>query len=166
MKITFVQANNHKRVFTVESPRGRMSLPYERCEPIPTAEDPIVECFIDPELACEGITYRLASGEEGSAVLDQFLDYNDDPEYVRDIMLYKMTLEAQAAVKASRLSKREIARRLGTSQSQLNRILDQTNYSKTMDSVVELLTALDRDVELVVRERPAKTYRSSRKTSE
>ena len=36
--------------------------------------------------------------------------YNQDPHYLRDALLYKLTVEAQKRVEASALSKREIIR--------------------------------------------------------
>jgi hypothetical protein len=65
------------------------------------------------------------------------------------------TLEAQRRLAPSPLSKREICRRLGTSATQLYRLLDQTNYGKSVDQVLRLLRALDCDVDLVVRARTA-----------
>ncbi len=55
----------------------------------------------------------------------------------------------------SQLSKREVIRRLGTSATQLYRLLDQTNYRKSVDQVLSLLQVLDCDVDLVVRAKTA-----------
>jgi hypothetical protein len=57
------------------------------------------------------------------------------------------------AVHPSPLSKREIIRRLGTSAAQLYRLMDQTNYRKSIDQLLRLLHILDCDVELVVRQK-------------
>ena len=70
---------------------------------------------------------------------------------MRDTLLYKLTIEAQKRVKGSPLSKREIIRRLATSATQLYRLLDQTNYSKSIDQLLSLLYVLDCDVGLQVR---------------
>ena len=51
----------------------------------------------------------------------------------------------------SRQSKREIIRRLGSSATQFYRILDQTNYSKSVDQVLFLLGVLECHVEFVVK---------------
>ena len=83
------------------------------------------------------------------------LEYNLDPDYLRDLLLYKLTLEAQKQVAQSRLAKREIVRRLGTSAAQLYRLLDQTNYEKSVDQLVSLLQILDCDADLVVRAKSA-----------
>ena len=87
-------------------------------------------------------------------LLEQVLEYNQDPSYLRT-SFSRLTLEAQKRVAGSPLSKREIVRRLGTSAAQLYRLLDQTNYSKSVDQLLALLQVLDCDVDLVVRARTA-----------
>ncbi len=110
---------------------------------------------LDRELGGEGFTYVLESGKEGTVHSEQVLEYNQDPHYLRDTLLYKLTIEAQKRVKGSPLSKREIIRRLGTSATQLYRLLDQTNYSKSIDQLLSLLHVLDCDVDLQVRVKTA-----------
>ena len=68
---------------------------------------------------------------------------------------YRLTLEAQKRIAESPLSKREIMRRLGTSAAQLYRLLDQTNYRKSVDQVLSLLQVLNCEVDLVVRTKTA-----------
>ncbi len=74
---------------------------------------------------------------------------------MRDLLLYKLTIEAQARMESTPLSKRELARRLKTSLTQIYRLLDQTNYRKSVDQVLGLLRVLDCDVDFVVRTRSA-----------
>jgi len=74
---------------------------------------------------------------------------------MRDLLLYKLTIEAQERVDSTPLSKRELARRLNTSLTQLYRLLDQTNYRKSVDQVLALLRVLDCDVDFVVTRRSA-----------
>ena len=110
---------------------------------------------VDPELGGDGFTYALDSGKEGTVHLDQVLEYNQDPDQLRDLLLYKLTLEAQKRVAKSPLSRREIIRRLGTSATQFYRLLDQTNYRKSVDQILALLQVLNCDVDLVVRTKSA-----------
>ncbi len=85
--------------------------------------------------------------------VEQVLDYNRDPAYLRHQLLYRLTLEADRALQSGGISKREIARRLDTSPAQLYRLLDTTNYRKSVDQLLRLLQVLDREVELTVRPR-------------
>jgi hypothetical protein len=151
VKIKSVRANNRKRAFEVRTWRGLMPFPYSKADPAPAAADPIAQVFVDQELGSEGFTYRLVSGREGSVHVDQVLEYNQDPAHLRDLLLYELTIEAQKCLQASSLSKREVIRRLGTSPAQLYRLLDQTNYRKSVDKLLSLLQVLECDVELVVR---------------
>ena len=75
---------------------------------------------------------------------------------MRDLLLYRLTLVAQEQVNNSSLSKREIIRRLGTSPAQFYRLLDQTDYKKSIDQLMALLTILGCDVDLVVTDRQLK----------
>lgn len=155
MKVTAVKPNNHKRLFEVTSRSGTWSYPYALCEPPPSSADPIVELFIDRELAREGFTYRLKSGEEGCVLMDWVLEHNREPRYMRDMLLYQLTVEALKGIEKSPLSKREITRRLGTSPAQFYRLLDTTNYRKTVDRMLALLQVLGCEVEVTVREKSA-----------
>ena len=155
MKITSVAANNRKRAFEVVTRRGQWLFPYSKAEPSPTPSDPLVELYIDPELGREGFTYVLASGAEGSVHIDHVLDYNEEPGYMRDLLLYNLTVEALDRIETSPLSKREIIRRLGTSPAQFYRLIDPTNYRKSVDKLLSLLQVLDCEVEVIVRAKSA-----------
>lgn len=129
--------------------------PFSAADPQPTIQDPIDELFVDKEAGREAFTYVLHSGRYGTVHAEQVLEYNQDPTYLRDLLLYRLTLEAQKRIAASPLSKREIMRRLGTSAAQLYRLLDQTNTRKSVDHVLALLQVLNCDVDLVVRTKSA-----------
>jgi len=81
------------------------------------------------------------------------LDYNEDPEYLSDALIYKLTVEAQSRLKATAMSRREIIRRLGTSATQFYRLIDPTNTRKSVGQLLALLHILDCDVQLVIRKR-------------
>ena len=150
MKIRAVKANPRRKAFEVAAGRKHWVLPFAKVGVVPTADDPVAKVFVDSELGAEGFTYALQSGREGTVHLEDVLEYNQDPDYLRDLLLYRLTVEAQKAIAASPLARREIIRRLGTSPAQLYRLLDQTNYRKSVDQLLRLLQVLDRHVELVV----------------
>lgn len=153
MKIRSVSYNNRRRSFEVRTARKVLQFPYSKSDPVPSARDPLSSVAVDQELGCEGFSYRLKSGKDGTVHFEQVLEYNQDPAYMRDALLYRLTLEAQKRAGSSPLSKREIIRRLGTSPAQFDRLLDQTNYRKSIDKLLALLHILDCDVDLTVRPR-------------
>jgi hypothetical protein len=53
---------------------------------------------VDKELGGEGFTYELQSRKTGTIHAEQVLQYNRDPNYLRDLMLYKLTIEAQSVL--------------------------------------------------------------------
>jgi len=155
MKIRSVKFNNKRKMFEVSAASKKYVFPYAKSDPAPTPDDSVTRVSVDKEIGAEGFSYALASGKTGTVHFEQILEYNRDPGYLRDQLLYKLTLEAQRRVAESRLSKREIIRRLGTSATQFYRLLDQTNYSKSVDQLVSLLQALDYEVDLRVRAKTA-----------
>ena len=118
----------------------------------------MIKAFVDPELGNEAFTYTLARGQDDSVHVDQILEYNRDPNYIRDLFIYKLTLEAQKCLAASSLSRREIIRRLGTSASQFYRLLDQTNYRKSVSQLLALLNILDCEVNIVIQQKSSRVH--------
>lgn len=155
MKIRSVGHKNRKKLFEVRTSSNTLVFPFSKADPVPTADDPLTKVFVDEEAGREAFTYVLRSGRTGTVHIEQVLEYNQDPAYLRDLLLYKLTLEAQKRIAKSPLSKREIIRRLGTSAAQLYRLLDQTNYKKSLDQLLALLQVLNCDVDLVVRTKTA-----------
>ena len=155
MKIRSVSHNNRKKAFEVKTASKTLSFPFAKLEVGPRPTDRVARLYVDRELGREAFTYVLESGKEGTVHLEQVLEYNQDPAYLRELLIYKLTVEAQRRVEASPLSKREMIRRLGTSATQFYRLLDQTNYRKSIDKLLALFHVLDCDVDLVVRAKSA-----------
>jgi hypothetical protein len=155
VKIRSVRHNNRKKAFELRTSTRKLVFPYSKAQPTPTIDDPITELFVDQEAGREAFIYMLGSGRTSTIHVEQVLEYNQDPKYLRDLLLYRLTLEAQKRVADSPLSKREIVRRLGTSAAQLYRLLDQTNYRKSVDQILALLQVLNCEVDLVVRTKTA-----------
>jgi predicted XRE-type DNA-binding protein len=155
MKIRSVKANNRKKAFEIKASNRTLHFPYSKLKLQPGPSDPLDRAYADKELGEEAFTYVLKSGKTGTVHIEQVLEYNKDPWYLRDELLYKLTIEAQERLQTSRLSKREVIRRLGTSATQFYRLLDQKNYRKSIDQLLSLLHILDCEVDLVVRSKNA-----------
>lgn len=155
MKIRRVTANNRRKAFEVVTARHTYRFPFAKLRLRPAPTNRIKQVSVDKELGSEAFTYALESGAEDTVHIDDVLNYNEDPGYMRDLLLYKLTVEAQARVKQSPLSRRELIRRLGTSATQFYRLLDQTNYRKSVDQLLSLLRILDCDVDFIIKKRAA-----------
>jgi len=160
MKILGVVANNRKHAFEVRTRRQTLVFPYANADPAPSPTDRVAEVLVDPELGREGFTYRLTSGAEGSVHLDAVLEYNEDPSYMAELTLYRLTQEARVRFEASGLSAREVSRWLSTSPTQLYRLLDPTNYAKSLRQLMSLLYVLGCEVDIKVKERPRRPIAS------
>jgi hypothetical protein len=156
MKIRSVKSNNRKNEFSVVTYSGvEYSFPYHVAEPKPTNNNRVEEVLVDKELGKEAFTYILKSGKEGSVHIEQVLEYNEDPNYLAELLTYKLSLVAQKRIENSDLSRRQMAKRLKTSVPQLYRLLDPSNTRKSMTQLIALLHILNCDVDLVVKERSA-----------
>ena len=142
MKISKVEVDYRKRSIRITVQRRSLELPFSKLTNQPRKNDKITKIFIDPELGNEAVTYFLESGTEDSVPIDAFLDFNRDPDYLRKLFLFELTVKAQSALRKSRLAKNTVCRRLKTSPSQLARLLDQTNYRKSVDKMLDLLAVL------------------------
>jgi predicted XRE-type DNA-binding protein len=92
------------------------------------------------------MTHRRASSKGGSAeVLKQ-----ERILAPAQAVAVKRALAAQIeqAMTANRLTKAEMARRMGTSRSQLNRLLDPETQSVTLDALARAAEAVGRLVKL------------------
>jgi len=150
MKIKAVTANNRKKAFDIETTSAAYTFPYALLRVQPDTDNRVDEVFADQELGREGFTYRLADGQEDTGHLDAVLEYNRDPSYMSDLLVHRLTVEAQKAVEASDISKRELIRALGTSASQFYRLLDPSIRTKSVGQLIALLHLLGREVDVVV----------------
>lgn len=144
--------NNRERVFEVRTPKNTYSFPYTVVQPTPRKGCRVVKAYVDRELDNEGFVYVLESGDEGTVHIDHVLEYNRAPRYMADMLLYELTCQVREAVERSPLSTREIIQRLGISRAQYDRLLDQTNYRKSVRQLLILLHIVKCEVEFVTKE--------------
>ena len=98
--------------------KGAYEYPYAKLDLRPTNANPLADFYVDDELGDEAFTYTLASGDEDTIHIDRVLEHNRDPAYMRDLLLYQLTIEAKKRVNESGMSVRNISRMLGTSATQ------------------------------------------------
>ena len=150
MKILEVSFNNRSRRFEVVTDEISYRFPFAGLRPRPAAGCQVVKAWPDADLGFEGFSYELSDVTAGTVHLDAVLEYNRDPRHVRDMLVYRLTVEALKRIEHCGLSRREIARRLNTSPTQLYRLLDPTHYRKSLDQMISLLTVLNCTVDITV----------------
>jgi hypothetical protein len=162
MKISEVTAENRKKAFMIRTAKAEYLFPYTKLRVAPSVDDPIEEVFADAELGKEAFCYRLRSGAEDTVHLDEVREFAQDPEYLQELLLHTLTIEARRGLEESGLGKRQVSRLLGTSPTQLYRLLDPANQKKSVGQMLALLHLVDRDVSLVVKRRLPKSPDSTR----
>lgn len=153
MKIQHVSTNNRRHRFEVRTRSETLSFPYALAVPTPSSTDPVVTVAPDPELGNEAFTYVLKSGDEGSIHIDSVREFNEDPEYLAGLTLYKLSVEARKRLDESGLSVRQVSATLKTSPTQVYRLLDPANNRKTIRQMVGLFSVLGCELDVSVRPR-------------
>jgi predicted XRE-type DNA-binding protein len=137
--------------FELFANKKKWLFPYSKLNLKPTMNNPIAKVVVDSDFGDEGFTYYLKSGTEATVPMDAVLEYNKDPKYIREQLLYNLTLQARQIIKQKRISHNEIIRRMKISQMHFYRIINTTCYTKTIDQMVLLLAALDYCVDVKIR---------------
>jgi predicted XRE-type DNA-binding protein len=151
MKIRSVKANNHKRAFVVTVFNGKeFVFPYTQLNIKPDSGNRIAKVEVDRELGKEGFTYTLESGDCDTVHIDHVLHFVNEPEYVRDLFRHRMSIAAKRLIGKRGVAKKEILRRLETSPSQLDRLINPKNTRSSLDSLLKLMVACDCKLDLVV----------------
>ena len=151
-KISNVEWNARKREFIVQVGRESYPFPYGKLRLAPSSSDPVIDAYPDRELGKEAFTYVLKSGSEDTVHVDAVLEANGDPEYLGNLFLHQLSVEAKKGLDASGLGIRQLARQMRTSPAQLYRLLDPENRSKSVGQLMHLLHLLGRRVDLMVSE--------------
>lgn len=144
------RVNQRKKCLEIETEKGVFGLPFSKLSLVPTLKNPIDKIIVDQEFGNEAVTYTLLSGDEETVHVDAFLDYNCEPDFMKELTLYNLSLRALDLLRKSKLSKREIARKLRTSPAQLYRLLNTANYKKSTDEMFRLIACLGGEVDIVV----------------
>lgn len=147
-KVKFAKANNRKKAIVIRTSKVEMFLPYSKLVFKPRTNNKIVKVFPDKEMHNEGITYYLEDGTKDFIHIDVFLHFNKNPEYMKEITLYELTIKLQKQREKLKIPISKLAHRLNTSKKQIDSLLDQTNYKKTMDSMLDLACALGVELEI------------------
>lgn len=139
-KFKSARHDNKKRLFNLEYSSGlKIECPYSALG----IKGAVVEASPDNESGRHSFYFDLENGVREFVPFDQPLHIVQNPEYVRQQTLYEVTKQLNVFIQKSKIPKRELARRLKTSLSQLSRLLDTTNYKKELSRLIELAAMLN-----------------------
>ncbi|OFZ81320.1 MAG: hypothetical protein A2583_10355 [Bdellovibrionales bacterium RIFOXYD1_FULL_53_11] len=141
-KFKNIAFDNKKRVFNLEYNTGlRIMCPYFALG----IKGKVIEAAPDPEVGGHSFYFILDNGKKDYVPFDQPLHIVQNPEYVKERTLFQMTKRLNEFIRQEGVSKRELARRLSTSLSQVARLLDTTNYKKELSRLIEIAAMLNYD---------------------
>ncbi len=136
-KVTF---DNKKREFHLEYTSGlKIDCPYSALG----IHEKVEEAAPDSEVGGHSFYFVLESGKKDYVPYDQPLHIVQLPEYAKEQTLYQMTKAINEFIRKEKVPKRELARRLNTSMSQLSRLLDTTNYKKELSRLIQIAAMLN-----------------------
>ena len=139
-KIKDVEFDNKKRLFHLEYTSGlKVECPYSALG----IQGKVVEAAPDKEVGRHSFYFILENGKKGFVPYDQPLHIIQNPEYVKHQTLFEVTKQLNEFIVNENVSKRELCRRLGTSMTQLLRLLDTTNYTKELSRLIEIAAMLN-----------------------
>jgi len=139
-KFKAVTFDNKKRVFHLEYASGlKINCPYSSLE----IREKVVEAAPDHEAGDHSFYFMLENGKKDYVPYDQPLHVVQNPDYIKQQTLFEMTKTINEFIRKEKVPKRELARRLNTSMSQLSRLLDTTNYKKELARLIEIAAMLD-----------------------
>jgi len=88
---------------------------------------------------------------------DDFLKEDGHFEEVQAKALKRALAEQlEESMHAAKLTKLDMARKMATSRSQLDRILDPSNVSVQLDTLIKAARALDKEIEIKIKRAPRK----------
>ncbi len=144
-KFKYVIFNNRKKVFNLTYTSGlEVECPYSAL----AIKKKVVEAGPDPEVGYHSFYFKLEDEYIGYVPFDQPLHIVKNPDYLRAEAVNRMTHEVKDMYEKKNISKREIARRMNTSVTQINRLLDINNFDKDISRLIQMAAVLGHEFQI------------------
>lgn len=112
----------------------------------------VVAAWVDDETRGRAVGLRLDDGSELHMPYDQPLAVGRDPEYLLRSHLERVIARIRQVLAEKRISKRYLAVQLGTSDNQIQRLLDPNILNKNLGQLYRLADVLGIELEMRVSE--------------
>jgi len=147
-RIRAVRFDNRKRVLHVDYASGkRIAVHYGQLG----ITRKIVEAWVDKETRGHSIGIRLQDGSEEYMPYDQPLALARDPEYLLRTQIEHVLARMRESLAVKGISKRYLATQLGTSDNQIQRLLDPSILNKNLEQLYRISLLLGLELEWRVR---------------
>ena len=141
-KFKKVEFNNKKKIFRLTYNSNLMvECPYVALG----IKEKVIDAGPDKEVGHHSFYFVLENGKKDYVPFDQPLYISNNPDYMRQELMFELTMKIQYMIENAGISKRELARSLKTSVTQINRLLDQTNYNKDLSRLIQIAALLNYD---------------------
>lgn len=145
MKIKSVIFNNRKKELVVSYSNNKEFVVHFSDLNI---RDNILNAWIDKETDSMSIGIELQDGTIEYMPYDQPLALNKDPEYVLQNHIENLVAKINKALNQKKISKGYLARRLNTSDNQIQRLLSPQILNKNLTQLYKIASLLEIDIEL------------------
>ena len=147
-RIRAVRFNNRKRALAVEYASGKtVELHYGQLG----ISQKLSAAWVDKETRGRAVGIRLEDGTEEHMPYDQPLALARDPEYQLRTHIERLLAHIHRALAEKRISKRYLAEQLGTSDNQIQRLLDPAILNKNLEQLYAVALLLGLELEWRVR---------------
>jgi hypothetical protein len=143
-RIRAVTFDNRKRVLRVTYSMGKTAVvPFGMLG----IQQKLADAWVDKETRGMAVGLRLEGGEEEFMPYDQPLALTRDPEFLLRTHIERLVAQIERALSAKRVSKRYLANQLGTSDNQIQRLLDPKILNKNLEQLYRIATLLGLELE-------------------
>lgn len=148
-RIGAVSIDNRRRRITVDYASGkRVEVHYGQLG----IHQKIAAAWVDTETGGRAVGLRLEDGTEEHMPYDQPLALTHDPEFLLRTHLERVLAHIHQALSDKHISKRYLARQLGTSDNQIQRLLDPSILNKNLAQLYRIALLLGIELEWRVHE--------------
>lgn len=148
-RIRAVSFDNRRRRLAIEYASGKRAEVHYGHLAITTK---VIEAWVDTETRGGAVDMRLEDGTEEYMPWDQPLALVQDPEFLLRTHLERVLAHIHRAFADKHISKRYLARQLGTSDNQIQRLLDPSSLNKNLTQLYRIALLLGIELEWRVRE--------------
>lgn len=143
-RVRSVSFDNRKRVLRIEYASGkRVEVHYGHLG----ITQKVVDTWVDKETRGRAVGIRLQDGSEEYMPYDQPLCLARDPEYLLRTQIEGILARIHQTLAAKGISKRYLATQLGTSDNQIQRLLDPSILNKNLEQLYRISLLLGLELE-------------------